>query len=321
MATITQILENKPEMVTLVTHVSLPRFHSDDVSATAILRILLDKYQIRHTTHHTFYPGKEGFTDETLDAIIYDIGLGMYDHHQPSPNDKHCLKEMSDSTIRKYSSVGLIWREIGHLLVPEEYVDEVYNNVIGYIDDQDNGFETNPLSYCLSCMNCSPNKESASIDDEDDYADEYLENIEFEEAVSVMIKFFINIFYTMRSKKEESDIAKNIINTVIDNCKELGYNPPYVVTEDNYVNCMAEECSKANIPFYIYPNVRDGGYAFRAISPVGGGMSDFIIKIPQEVREWEGVTFLHPSTFLGAAVSLKRAKEVVEEVIRLNNEK
>lgn len=304
MATITEIIkniknDNKPEEVVLVTHKSTSRFHADEVSSTALLRILFgNKYFVKTKLVKTFEPAKDGYTDQTPDCIVYDIGMGMYDHHQPDGQNQHCLREDPDGVIRKYSSVGLIWKEIAKELVPEEYIEDIYNNLIRYIDDNDNGFESNPLSYCIRNMNVPPNKE-------------YDSDNAFECAALAMQLFFENIFDTVWAKKEEEDE----INTLINATESIGKK--YVVS-DKYLDGMVAVCAKEEIPFYIYPNVRDNGYCFRTITPVGGEMNDHIVDIPQDVRNWEGVTFLHPSAFLGSAVSKARAIEIVETILSNN---
>lgn len=305
MANITEIIENvkngnKPEVVTLVTHKSTSRFHADEVSSTALLRILFgNKYFVKTKLVKTFEPAKDGYTDQTPDCIVYDIGMGMYDHHQPDGQNQHCLREDPDGVIRKYSSVGLIWKEIAKELVPEEYIEDIYNNLIRYIDDNDNGFESNPLSYCIRNMNVPPNKE-------------YDSDNAFECATLAMQLFFENIFDTVWAKKEEEDE----INTLINATKSIGKK--YVVS-DKYLDGMVAVCAKEEIPFYIYPSSRgDDCYCFRTITPVGGEMNEHLIDIPQEVRNWEGVTFLHPSAFLGSAVTEARAIEIVETILSNN---
>lgn len=306
MATITEIIEktkngNKPNLVTLVTHKTSPRFHADDVSATALLRIVFDiLLDIKTQTVHTFNPAEEGYTDETPDCIVYDIGLGIYDHHQPDGQNEHCLREDPDGIVRKYSSVGLIWKEVGKYFLPE-YADEIYNNLIKFIDDNDNGFESNPLSFCIKCMNYPPNY--STNNSSDDF---------FESAVNFMITFFSGIFNTYFARKDEEDEIIDIINTA----KTMN-NGKYVVSE-HYLNGMDSACAKEQIPFYIYPNVRDNGYCFKTITPIGGKMNDHLVDIPQDVRNWEGVTFLHPSAFLGSAVSKARAIEIVETILSDN---
>lgn len=296
MSTITEILNNHPEEVTLVTHIPKPRHHADDVAATALLRILLDKYGIKHKTIHTFYPKDFlGYDDNTPNVIIYDIGLGMYDHHQPSPKDVHCLRLDSDGTTRKFSSVGLIWREIGHLLVPGDYVNDVYNNVIRAIDDQDNGNGFNPLSFCIGCMNTPANRTSTN------------ETEAFEKAVDVMRILFSHVFENYIAKGEEKEEAEKIV---------ASYKGKNYVSSDTYIATIIELCSINEIPFYIYPNSRDNGWCFRTITPVGGEMNDHIVDIPQEVRDWEGVTFLHPSGFLCSVDTKERAIEIIEKLCK-----
>lgn len=304
MATITEIIkniknDNKPEVVTLVTHKSTSRFHADEVSSTALLRILFEKLFVKTKLVQTFNPAQEGYTDKTPDCIVYDIGLGMYDHHQPDGQNQHCLREDPDGVIRKYSSVGLIWKEIAKELVPEEYIEDIYNNLIRYIDDNDNGFESNPLSYCIRNMNVPPNKGLDSSN-------------AFECAALVMQLFFENIFDTVWAKKEEEDEINTLINAAKTN------NIKFVIS-DKYLDGMIAACAKEEIPFYIYPSSRgDNCYYFRTITPVGGEMNEHLVDIPQEVRNWDGVTFLHPSGFLGSAVTKARAIEIIETILDSN---
>ena len=163
----------------------------------------------------------------------------------------------------------------------------------------DNGFESNPLSYCIMNMNVPSNRghDSSSA---------------FECAVALMQLFFKNIFDTVWAKKEEEDEITSIINAA-----KVTNNGKYVVS-DHYLAGMVSACAREQIPFYIYPNVRDNGYCFRTITPVGGEMNDHIVDIPQEVRNWDGVTFLHPSGFLGSAVTETRAIEIVETILSNN---
>ena len=307
MAKITDIIENaiktgdRSTPITLVTHCSVPRFHADETAATAILKILFRKYNIACKVHHTYTPEEDGYTDETPNCVVYDIGLGMYDHHQKDGENEHCLRKDKDGVIRKYSSIGLIWKEIGHYLVPDEYIDEVYNNIIKPIDDNDNGFRVNPLSYAITQLNAAPNSKYNNLE-------------MFNVAGGIFELIFNHIFDNIQCKKDEEEATNRIINKA----KEQGKN--YVVT-DAFMPSMAPTCSKQGIAFYIYPNIRDheGYYCFRTINVPDGEMNEHIIDIPQEVREWEGVTFLHPSAFLGSAVSKERAIEIVETIIKNNN--
>lgn len=293
MAKITDIIKNnKGEMVYLVTH-KAPH-HCDEVAATALLHILLNKYlgYAKYQQVRTFTPEKDGYTDDIANCIVYDIGLGMYDHHQIAPNDKHVLD--NDGVIRKYSSVGLIWKEIGEYLVPKEYVDEVYDKFIRYIDDNDNGFQTNPLSWAVSQLN----QGSTANDLSNDAA--------FLGAVHILEEFFHGIFNTFERMKNEDNIIEHAIDLS---------NGKYLFTE-NYHKAALTKCAQRNIPFYIYSSGRgDGCYVFRTITPIGGAMNTHLVDIPDEVRNWEGVSFLHPTCFLGSAISKERAIQIVETII------
>lgn len=301
MAKIMDIIESKKDFnvdettqITLVTHCSKPVFHADEVAATALLKILFqDTYNFKNVSViKTFDPAKFGYTDDTPNCVIYDVGLGMYDHHQ-TLNDEHCIREDSDGVKRKYSSVGLIWKEIGHLFVADEYIESVYNSFIKFIDDQDNGFGYNPLSYAISNLNAN----STNSDNE----------AEFDLAVTIFRIFFTNIISTCRRKEAETEAAKKLV--------EYGkeYNNGVYVYSDVYIPPILNICAKEGVPFYIYPNVR-GGYVFRTITPIGGEMNDHLIDIPEEVRNWEGVNFLHHSCFMGSADTKERAIEIVNKI-------
>ena len=51
------------------------KFHADDVFATALLQIIRPDIRITR-----------GFVvPDDFDGIVYDIGFGMFDHHQEAP--------------------------------------------------------------------------------------------------------------------------------------------------------------------------------------------------------------------------------------------
>jgi uncharacterized UPF0160 family protein len=282
--------------VTLVTHSSNPRFHTDDVSATALLELLfVDKYGIKTELVKTFKPAEEGYTDDTVDCVVYDIGLGQYDHHQVGEEANHVFRPDGG----KYASVGLIWREVGTEFVSDEkHKTYVYESLIKYIDDADNGVESNPLTFMIRQLNCPPNRTNGFSNTNEH---------EFIHAVTIMKTLFRNLFYTIDAEVEEHEDCLKAIKTS---------NGVYVATE-TYISSMVNELTKENIPFYIYPNSR-GGYCFRAIPKEEGSMNNHIINIPDEVRTWDGVTFLHPSCFLGSAESKEKAIEVVTRITSEN---
>ena len=67
------------------------KFHADDVFATALLQILRPDIKITR-----------GFTvPDDFDGIVYDIGFGMFDHHQEP-------REYRANGV-PYAAFGLLW--------------------------------------------------------------------------------------------------------------------------------------------------------------------------------------------------------------------
>ena len=68
------------------------KFHADDVFATALLQILRPDIKITR-----------GFVvPDDFDGIVYDIGFGMFDHHQEP-------RETRPNGI-PYAAFGLLWQ-------------------------------------------------------------------------------------------------------------------------------------------------------------------------------------------------------------------
>lgn len=96
------------------------KFHSDDVFATAFLRILNPDIEIQR-----------GFEPpEDFEGIVYDIGRGAFDHHQED-------KEYRDNGC-PYAAFGLVWREFGAALLGEEEAARFDEKFIQPLDLSDN---------------------------------------------------------------------------------------------------------------------------------------------------------------------------------------
>ncbi len=85
------------------------KFHADDVFSTAFLKMLVPKLSVRRV--FTVPPEFRG--------IVYDIGLGEYDHHQDNA-------PVRENGVR-YAAFGLLWRAFGRELmkkgVPEDALE------------------------------------------------------------------------------------------------------------------------------------------------------------------------------------------------------
>lgn len=296
------VTNNHGEVVKLVTHKG--RFHADDIMATAILRLFFEKANVTVETIRTFTPEEDGYTDYTANCIVYDIGGGQYDHHQTENNehtfrfDKVYDENGEHTVVRKYSSVGLIWNEIGEVWLGKKYAKKVYDQVLKYIDDTDNGFGFNPLSSLIGCMN------TYNVN-----ASEATQDIRFEMAVvtaqrliSSMIKQFE---YMLTCESKLYALAKK---------------GEACLVSDEYIPGADDICREYGIPFYVYPNQR-GGYCFKTINKCESDNTVHLCDIPEEVKNWNGVTFLHHSRFLGSAVTKERAINICASLWRQHNNK
>ncbi len=77
------------------------KFHADDVFSTALLQIIRPDIQITR-----------GFVvPDDFDGIVYDVGFGMFDHHQEP-------REYRANGV-PYAAFGLLWQVLGPGLVGE----------------------------------------------------------------------------------------------------------------------------------------------------------------------------------------------------------
>lgn len=111
------------------------KFHSDDVFATAFLRILNPDIKV-----------ERGFeVPENYDGIVYDIGRGAFDHHQQD-------KEYRENGC-PYAAFGLIWRAYGVAFVGEEEAERFDEHFIQPLDESDNTGCSNALARIIDEFN------------------------------------------------------------------------------------------------------------------------------------------------------------------------
>ena len=111
------------------------KFHADDVFATALLQILRPDIKITR-----------GFTvPDDFDGIVYDIGFGMFDHHQEP-------REYRANGV-PYAAFGLLWRVLGPGLVGERQARLIDENFIQPLDLNDNTGEQNSLCDAIGFFN------------------------------------------------------------------------------------------------------------------------------------------------------------------------
>lgn len=134
------------------------KFHSDDVFATAFLRILNPEIQVQR-----------GFeVPEDFNGIVYDIGRGEFDHHQAD-------KEYRDNGC-PYAAFGLIWRAFGADYIGEEEAARFDEEFIQPLDKSDNTGCANTLAEIINEFN-------PGWDSDEDYDSCFWRAVEFAKTV------------------------------------------------------------------------------------------------------------------------------------------
>ena len=244
-------------------------FHADDVFSTALLKIIYPNILIKRV--NTIPQNIDNST------IVYDIGLGNFDHHQP------------DALFRKngvkYSSFGLLWQKYGKYLIGENW--ECFDN--GYvlpIDIQDNGGELNPLSNAINAFNPSWNEDKSTDES-------------FDEAVSIAMIILKKLFNKYKLEQFASEHISKIM-------KEFGNSP--IIILDKFVPWKKEVCESENALYVIYPSMR-GCYNAQAV-PTEYGKKTCRLPFPET---WlrnspEALTFIHPERYLISADKIDSAE-------------
>lgn len=255
------------------------KFHADDVFSTAFLQILNPDIEI-----------SRGFqVPEGFDGIVYDIGMGEFDHHQ------------KDSKIRRngipFAAFGLLWERFAGLLLDEDQAREMEQELVMVIDLSDNSAEKNPLSTAISWMNPAY--------DQTDRADEF-----FWKAVD----FAKGILEAGLEKYRKVAEATRIVKNAMKKCDGK------TLILDAF--CPWKDAVKGSrIDFVVFPSNR-GGYNTCAV-PSEEDPKIQKIRFPESlggqtpaelerITGIKGLQFCHPGGFICAAESLESAIAIAE---------
>ena len=248
-------------------------------------------------------------------GIVYDIGYGEYDHHQPGGNGER-LNGV------KYAAFGLIWKAFG-----KEYlksinatnIDDVWEAIdkklVQNVDSIDNGqlkistqfdFEVITLSNVISMYN-------SNWDDENENQDE-----QFLKALDLANNIFERIVKNAISKMN----AKEKIEMSIKKSKN------HILVLDEFMpwkEFLLESENGKDILFAVFPSNR-GGYNVYAVPKELGsfesrklfpeswaGLKDEDL---QKVSGVETATFCHKNRFLSVAKSKEDALKLAEIAIK-----
>ena len=223
-------LTDNIEEANCVTHSG--KFHVDDVISTVFISKIIDEVILIRIPN---------INDKNLtNKLVYDIGLGEFDHHQKNRNGKR------ENGIY-YSSIGLLWKKFGKEYLEKikakniektfEYMD---NELIQYIDATDN-------------MQFEYLKSKTSPDFVKLYNPNWNEDISEDEAFINAIRM-ADEFWNVYIKHAIAEVeATEIILEKMKNCKEC-----YLILEKEMPYKKAVKSCKNNLKYIIFKSRREG---------------------------------------------------------------
>ena len=253
-------------------------FHADDVIATVLLLSLNPKICI----HRVNSVSEEQQLNS--DNIVYDIGMGKFDHHQAD-------RRINDFGF-PYSAFGLLWEEFGReFLIKKSFVKveaafrKFKEDIVSKIDQGDNcgyndvvGFREN---YAIKQFNANWYEIKT---------DHKIQDVQFEKAIQYATLVFDNWIRKLYEQIEMPDKEKTIFEDAVKNSED----GIAVLTENiPWREYLSEE--ESNVKIVISKNLR-GGYN---VSSVDSNQT--------KITGNQYLSFVHPSNFMGVADTLPYA--------------
>jgi len=284
-----------------ITHSGI--FHADEVMATVLLSKILPEVKVCRT-----FKVPE---DVAEDVIVYDIGGGVYDHHQRG------FSEARENGI-KFSSFGLLWRKFGMQLLSDnqnaELVFDLFDKTfVTGIDAVDNGqvertddVQVMTVSGVISAFN--PNwDEKANADNS------FLKAVEFAEVI------FDNALNSAISKAKAKTGVESAIEKSANGIMILDEFMPW---QDYIFNSTNEKAD--GVLYVVFPSNR-GGYNVNAVPDAPGSFGQRK-SLPAswaglrgaELAEVSGVAtanFCHPAKFICGADTFEDALALARKAV------
>lgn len=275
-------------------------FHADEVMASVILLNKFGSMRIYRTNKVN-----------NINAFIYDVGFGKYDHHGID------FDKTRDNGI-KYASCGLIWHEFGKDIIKslgisdiDSFFESVDKNLIMDIDRDDNGqtLKNEPELKVQGIPNLIGNFNPA-------WDENGKENKNFLKAIDFANTIFNNMINKMVAKEKARKIVEEKIEESTGGILILDNYMPWkdiVLTSNN---------PKAkDILYAVFPSKR-GGYNVVA-TPVSSGSFDVKKTFPekwagkeneelQKISGIDTITFCHKNLFICSCKTYEDAIKVAK---------
>lgn len=254
-------------------------FHADDVFAWAALKVAGFEFTLKRVNRVP--------ADINDNDIIFDIGGGKFDHHQPNA-------EVRENGI-PYAAFGLIVREFHEAMGLSDNAYHLLDSTfIQKMDAYDNGAteESNPLSNAISCF--------YPVWDED--GSEAAQMEAFEAAAEVALMILCKEIASVNAKVRAYDYADSLKKTVFH----------HTVFMDRFAPISGIYKDDSEIHWLAFPSNR-GGWN---ISSVPGVNVRNKALMPEQFRGSsnlpKGMTFCHPGGFIAAFETEQDARNFAE---------
>ncbi len=280
-------------------------FHADELFCTVLLLFIWEKVILARVPV---------ITEKLTSAIVYDIGGGVFDHHQPGGNGAR------ENGIR-YSSFGLMWRAYGIRILEEHYkcstkdaellftmIDE---ELVQSIDCIDNAqlplfrFPTKIKSLSSSLSDFYPSWNEVTPE---------LENEKFLEAMQIAYYIFNNTVLRNISKLQARDFVEVAIQQSAYGILVLPKFMPWkdwILASDNLksreINFVVFPSNRAGFTIITVPKSNSTKLKKLLLPENWAGLSGE--KLQKESRV-ETALFCHPQRHIGAAKTLLGAVEM-----------
>lgn len=268
----------------VITHSTI--FHSDDVFGVAMCRLIDPKIEIIRTLEVEKH--LEMARNVGKKAIVFDIGLGKYDHHQV---DKALRPDGTP-----YCGFGLLWRDFGYLLCPEKDArDKVDQTLVIAIDKADNGVAQNLVSTTIKTMN--PQWDS-----------DISENVAFHRAVLVAEQM-------LKAHVDHANSVSRAKDAVLNH-----YTGGEILVLDRYLpwaDTVQTHPKLKDVLFVIFPSQR-GGWNVQTVPKEPGtfvNRMDFPNDWLGHADPERGIHFAHTANFLIGCDTKEQAIKVAEEAL------
>lgn len=283
------------------------KFHADEVFSSILLeKIFGDITLIR-------LPEVDNVNVEN--KIVYDIGGGKFDHHQPGGNGQR------ENEFR-YAAFGLLWNEYGRKYlesITDQDVDECFEifdkNFVQFIDASDNGqIDYDSVNIKVISLSDVIERFNPKWDEEID------SDVYFEKVLTVAREIFDENIKSAIAKCKAKKYVDEAIEKSSDGIMVLDQYMPY----EEFVHESKNE--KAKDILYVVLKSNRGGYNARCISSKIGSF-ECRKRFPeswaglrnenlQNVTGIKSATFCHNARFICSATDKEGAIELAKLAVK-----